>query len=98
MKMIGPVTTCETLVDQHSQWPHIPCQSKVENTAGETHEYICTPCKNSLLKTSLYARPSLSKWLTHSSHTPGATGHHTIREKNNISVYSIFNSVNHEKI
>ena len=48
MKIMGPVTTHETLVDQHSQWPHIPCQSQIENTPGETHEYMCTHCKNCL--------------------------------------------------
>ena len=38
--IVGPVTTCETLVDQHSQWPHIPCQSQIENTPGETRVYL----------------------------------------------------------
>ena len=48
MKIMGPATTHETLVDQNSQWLHIPCQSQIENTPGETHEYICTCCKNCL--------------------------------------------------
>ena len=45
---MGPVTTHVTLVDQHSQWPHIPFQSQVENTPGEASEYICTHCMNCL--------------------------------------------------
>ena len=49
-------------------------------------------------KISIYARSSLCKWLTHSNHIPGATGHHPIREMNNFSTYSIFGNVNHEKI
>ena len=49
-------------------------------------------------KKSIYARPSLCKWLTHSNHTPRATGHHPIREMNNFSTYSIFDNVNHKKI
>ena len=50
MNIVGPVTIHETLVDQHSQWPHIPCQSQIETTSGETREYICTHCKNYLWK------------------------------------------------
>ena len=45
MNIMGPVTIHETLVDQYSQWPHIPCQSQIEITSGETHKYICTCCK-----------------------------------------------------
>ena len=48
------MTTHDTLVDQHSQWSHIPCQSQIENTPGETHECICTSCKNFLEKKNPY--------------------------------------------
>ena len=96
MNIMGPVTTHEALVDQHSQWPHIPCHSQIENTSGVS--ISAHVARIVYRKKFIYAGPSLCKWLTHSNHTPKTTGHHPIRKMNNFSTYSIFDSVNHEKI